>query len=155
MFLLSQPVLLDIGLEIEPLVGTVDDDSDDTSDDDAREDNSEFAEIEPIDANISQRESFEETVVGRVYYRGVDIREENSGILDTDDRGDEQGLVHDPAEFLAALVDFGLGAELVISCQSTESLSSSEENVGCRGFGHGEEPRESDRQVEDVRSFCS
>lgn len=58
MLLCSETVGLDVRLEIEPVVATVDDQADDTSDDDGQEWKAKFAKIEAVDTDIHERKAF-------------------------------------------------------------------------------------------------
>lgn len=76
-FLRSEAVLLDVRLEVKVDVGDVDDDSDDTSNHDIGEDDSQFANVEPVDADVDKGESFEEGIIDS--YSETHISGENVG----------------------------------------------------------------------------
>ena len=104
----AQAVRLDVGLEVEPDVGAVDDDADDGADDDAGEDDALLAEVEAVVADIDEWEGLEVRVVDAVDERGVQVSEEHGRVLDADLHRDQQRVVHHFADRLLPLVDFGL-----------------------------------------------
>jgi hypothetical protein len=104
----AEAVLFDIWLEIEPDVGAVDHNANHGADDDAYEDDSLLAEVEAVVANVDKWEGLEVGIVDSVDERGVQIREEDCGILHADLHRDQKGVIDDFANGFLALVDFGL-----------------------------------------------
>lgn len=84
MLLCAETIFLDIRLEIEPDVRAVDYDADDSTNDDAGEDYTLLAEVEAVVTDVDEREGFEVGVVDSVDEGGVEVGEENRGVLDAD-----------------------------------------------------------------------
>lgn len=138
-FLWTEPVLLDIGFEVEIDIAAVDGASDDAAHDDTQEDNAQLSEVEAVDANVRERKSFKVRVVDAVDQRGVDIGEEDGGIAEEDLNGFDQLFHNDLGEGRVALVDFTLAFQVRPAGQFAQAFCSAEQDVRGRCLWHGDE----------------
>lgn len=143
-FLWTEPVLLDIGFEVEIDIAAVDGASDDAAHDDTQEDNTQLSEVEAVDANVRQRKGFKVRVVDAVDQRGVDIGEEDGGIAEEDLDGLDQLFHNDLGEGRVALVDFTLAFQVRPAGQFAQAFRSAEQDIRRRCFGHGDEHEQKD-----------
>ena len=129
MFLCPQTVLLDVWLQVVVLIGEINAESDDTSDNDACEYQSQFPKVKSVRSNVDQWEGLEETVIGPIDDTGEDVGVKNGWILNTDDQGDDQSVIHHCTELLVASINFSLGADFVVTCQCTQSFCTTKQYV--------------------------
>ena len=151
-FLGAQPVLLDVRDEVEVLVRHVDADADEAGHHNTQKHQAQLADVEAVHAHVDQGEGFEEGVVDGVEEGGVDVREEDGGVLDADFRRDDEGVVDYLGKFGVSLVDLGLRAEGLVAGQFAEALGAAEQDVGCAGLGEGDKHQDEDgaRHPEDL-----
>lgn len=128
-FLRTQPVLLDVGLEVEIDIAAVDGAADDAAHDDAQEDNTQLSDVEAVDANVRQGKGFKVRVVDAVDQRGVDIGEEYRGVPQEDLNGLDQLFHNDLGQGRVALVDLALAFQVGPARQFAQPFRAPEQDV--------------------------
>jgi len=138
-FLGAESAFHDVRDEVEVEVADVDGDAEQAGDKDAGEDDANHTKAETVHWWVDKREDFKEGIVDAVDDGGVDVYKGDSGVLDCDFDGFDQGVYQYGGSFEALLVDLALGFEAIVASKFAEAVRAAEEDVGSGGLGDTQE----------------